>query len=78
MYTLLKKDMKMVFLEEALFIERNIYIIGVENKVDLIYFPIYINKEYRQADLEFSGLIKQQDLYVGWETVIIYMPGFIE
>lgn len=36
MYTLLKKDMKMVFLEEVLFVGRNIYIIGVENKVDLI------------------------------------------
>lgn len=62
MYTVLKRDVITVFLEEGLFVGRSkIYNVGVKNrktKVDFIYFPIHINKAYTQADPEFRGPIK--------------------
>lgn len=58
----LKRDVITVFLEEGLFVGRSkIYNIGVKNKkkkVDLIYVPIHIDKEYTQADPEFRGPTK--------------------
>ena len=56
-----KKNMITVFLEEGLFLGSKIYTIEVENtenKVDLIYFTISVNKGCTQAGPEFSGPIK--------------------
>lgn len=46
-----------VFLEEGLFVGRS-RSENKKNKVDLIGFPVYINKEYTQVDPEFRGPIK--------------------
>ena len=59
-HTIFKKDVITVFLESGLLVRNKVYTIEVENKnkIDLIYFPIYMNKVHTQADPEFSGTIK--------------------
>ena len=49
MHTVLKKNVITVFLENGLLVRNKVYTIEVENenKVDLIYFPIYIKYTHK-------------------------------